>query len=331
MQARPVRPQADNLGYRQRDVDVGWTAALHLPEDPDDRERLAGHRDCRADPEIMRRGVVGIHHGHPGPGVGGAEPPSGADCSRGVGAEPCVGCIDAFDGESDRVQGAGRRLTARAELRGRRDRDPGVGQAGQAARGGCHAVQARDPRHERLVDHAQVPADQLIDDLGILPRAEGTGTPRRVGRLAGRFGHGDVGPDAVQSVQHGGLRVLYPVGGRGHHDNQANPDGQADCDDRGLADPVLHLAPQVGQEEHACSFSWMRRKVVRRAAGQRVTLSEPSQPGGASGLQGPLSADWNCGEFGSIPLPGPSWPAWPSGSGKSGTPCARMHLAKARL
>lgn len=68
-----------------------------------------------------------------------------------------------------------------------------------------------------------------------------------------------------------------------------------------------------------------------RADGYGVTLPEPTQPGGASDKQGPLSADWNCGEFGSIPLPGPSWPAWPSGSGKAGTPCACMHLAKARL
>src|ERR1039458_1846913 len=64
---------------------------------------------------------------------------------------------------------------------------------------------------------------------------------------------------------------------------------------------------------------------------QRVTLPEPTQPGCASDSHGPLSAAWNCGEFGSIPLPGPSWPLWPLGSGKSGTPCARMHLAKARL
>ena len=48
-------------------------------------------------------------------------------------------------------------------------------------------------------------------------------------------------------------------------------------------------------------------------------------------MQGPLSAAWNCGELGSIPLEGPIWAPWPLGSGKSGTPWARMHLAKARL
>jgi hypothetical protein len=60
-------------------------------------------------------------------------------------------------------------------------------------------------------------------------------------------------------------------------------------------------------------------------------LPELTQAGGANDRQGPLSADWNCGEPGSTPLLGPSWPAWPSGSGKLGTPCACMHLAKARV
>src|SRR5712691_9668799 len=62
-----------------------------------------------------------------------------------------------------------------------------------------------------------------------------------------------------------------------------------------------------------------------------MTLPEPTQPGGASDRQGPLIAAWNCGEVGLIPLPGPSWPPWPLGLGKAGTPFARMHLAKARV
>jgi hypothetical protein len=68
-----------------------------------------------------------------------------------------------------------------------------------------------------------------------------------------------------------------------------------------------------------------------RASGYGVTFPELTQPGGANDKQGPLIADWNCGELGSIPLPGPSCPTWPSGSGKVGTPCVCMHLAKARL
>jgi len=62
-----------------------------------------------------------------------------------------------------------------------------------------------------------------------------------------------------------------------------------------------------------------------------VTLPEPTQPGGASETHGPLSAAWNRGVFGSNPLPGPSWPGCPLGSGKFVMPFARMHLAKARL
>lgn len=75
----------------------------------------------------------------------------------------------------------------------------------------------------------------------------------------------------------------------------------------------------------------VRSRFRSRADGYGVTLPELTQPGGANDKQGPLIADWNCGELGSIPLPGPSWPARLSGSGKVGTPCVCMHLAKARL
>ncbi len=159
--------------------------------------------------------------------------------------------VNAVDGEGDRVQRAGRRLPARAELRDGRDREPGVGLASQATCSDCHAVQACHPRHERLIDQPQVPARQLVDDLGVLAWAEGAGTVRGAGRLTGRLGHGDVGADAIQRVQHGALRVLDPVGSGRHHDDQADPHRQAHGDDRGLADPVPQLTPQVGQEEHA--------------------------------------------------------------------------------
>ena len=56
-----------------------------------------------------------------------------------------------------------------------------------------------------------------------------------------------------------------------------------------------------------------------------------SQAAGASGRQGPFSAAWNPGEAGLIPLDGPNWPPLPLGSGKSGTPCARMHRANATV
>ncbi|GIH19535.1 hypothetical protein Raf01_77070 [Rugosimonospora africana] len=42
-------------------------------------------------------------------------------------------------------------------------------------------------------------------------------------------------------------------------------------------------------------------------------------------------AAWNCGDPGSIPLFGPSWPGWPLGSGKFGTPWARMHAANSTV
>jgi len=62
-----------------------------------------------------------------------------------------------------------------------------------------------------------------------------------------------------------------------------------------------------------------------------VTCPDDTHPAGASDLHGPIKAAWYADEAGLTPLSGPSWPALPFGLGNFGTPCARMHAAKAAL
>ena len=66
--------------------------------------------------------------------------------------------------------------------------------------------------------------------------------------------------------------------------------------------------------------------------GPGVTGPEDTQAGGARDLQASRPC-WNCGEVGSIPLPGPNTDPLPFGFGlgKFGTPWDRMHSAKATV
>jgi len=61
------------------------------------------------------------------------------------------------------------------------------------------------------------------------------------------------------------------------------------------------------------------------------TGPDDTHPAGASDRHGPSTAAWNVGEAGLTPLSGPSWLPFLSGLGNFGTPCARMHSAKARV
>jgi hypothetical protein len=62
-----------------------------------------------------------------------------------------------------------------------------------------------------------------------------------------------------------------------------------------------------------------------------LTGPDDNQPAGASDWHGPFNAAWYADEEGLNPLSGPSWFGLPFGLGNFGTPCARMHSAKATL
>ena len=89
---------------------------------------------------------------------------------------------------------------------------------------------------------------------GPRPDAAARGEPEPVpGSGGGRLGHGDVGTDPVQRVQHRALGVLDAGGGGGHRDHQPNADGEAEGDEGRLPDPAAQLTSQICEKHRDSS------------------------------------------------------------------------------
>jgi hypothetical protein len=123
----------------------------------------------------------------------------------------------------------------------------------RAARGGDDALQTPDLGDSRVGQDADWARTEDVKAPSGGAAAEEASGLVRGGRWS--LGDGDVGADAVEDMKDPGLGVPHARRGGGDRDDQSDADRKAAGDEAGLPLAVPHLAPHVGEKEHAASLA----------------------------------------------------------------------------